>query len=327
MVYNKADKQPGYEACTGCCVCTLPCPVWHQTHDNSLTVHGRARALQGGNTCSDLKESIMACVLCGACEPACPFGIKTVDMTIELRAQLADQNDLPLADQKAAQEIPTPAPDTMTDALHSHIFLPGRVLRADKVLLDKTFQLLNTEGRVSIPSDDGSGLIEMLEAGIQPSPEQKEQFIRPLRKARKLTVTQGLLHRYLRRWLPGTSVTGLGESLLAIKTIQTCIRPADLYIIETRGFHSDFKRLVSVYHRLRGKTGCHMNLDLQRIAIPTGAACLQDQLNMNHIDTAKQVRWIIEGRRIDRIIVESPEDIKPFQDTTKIPVIHISELG
>ena len=61
-----------YRACTGCGICVLPCPVWQETRDLSLTLAGRALALQGGATALDLRESLEACVTCGACEPVCP---------------------------------------------------------------------------------------------------------------------------------------------------------------------------------------------------------------------------------------------------------------
>jgi Fe-S oxidoreductase len=87
------NKTNGYDKCTGCHVCTLCCPVFQQTHDNLLTVFGRARALQGGAAVKDIMDSIGACILCGACEPACPFEIDTVDFTLSVRAEIAGKND------------------------------------------------------------------------------------------------------------------------------------------------------------------------------------------------------------------------------------------
>ena len=89
------SSRPGYEKCNGCRVCTLPCPVWRETHDISLTHCGRARAIQCGVSPEDIRESIMSCILCGACESVCPSGIDTVGMTIDLRYMLNREKPVP----------------------------------------------------------------------------------------------------------------------------------------------------------------------------------------------------------------------------------------
>ncbi|HEX9188411.1 MAG TPA: (Fe-S)-binding protein, partial [Vicinamibacteria bacterium] len=91
--------RPGHEACTGCALCLLPCPVWWETGDPLLTPMGRARALQGGASAEALGPSLEACVLCGACEPICPERIDTIGMTLSLRRQLAARGASPLADR------------------------------------------------------------------------------------------------------------------------------------------------------------------------------------------------------------------------------------
>ena len=99
-----------------------------------------------------------------------------------------------------------------------------------------------------------------------------------------------------------------------------------MYIIEARGYNSDFNRQVKLYDKLRKETDCLLNLDLQRVAIPTGALCIQKQLNTNIIDTQKQIGWILEGHIPERIICEDIKDMKSFQQATRLKVIHISEL-
>jgi len=83
----KEHKQ-GYAACSGCSLCPLVCPVWRHTHDLRLTPHGRAKALQHGAAIADIKPSVEACTLCGACEPVCPENIGLVDMLLDLRRAL-----------------------------------------------------------------------------------------------------------------------------------------------------------------------------------------------------------------------------------------------
>src|SRR5207253_9588004 len=75
----RADaSRPGYDACTGCNLCVLPCPVFRDTRDLALTLRGRAKALQAGATIEEIRPSLAACVTCGACEPVCPEDIDTV---------------------------------------------------------------------------------------------------------------------------------------------------------------------------------------------------------------------------------------------------------
>ena len=306
-------ERPGYEACTGCSLCRLPCPVWRQTGDPLLTLEGRALALQGGAPPEELADSLAACVVCGACEPACPENIDTVGMTLDLRALLGPR-------KRPASSGPSvrPADDSSTVR-----FLPGAALRADETAFAATVRILG----VPVAADDGTDLVREIESGHFPAPGRQAAFVQSLAGARELVVAEGLLHRSLRKWLPGVSVTGLGEALLKRPAVGRALRPTDLYVIETRGYHADFARLVNVYTRLREETGCSMNLDLQRIAIPTGAAGLKDIRGKAAVDPEAQARWMLEGRKVDRIVVECVEDRTAFRKASRIPVVHVSELA
>ncbi len=70
-----------------------------------------------------------------------------------------------------------------------------------------------------------------------------------------------------------------------------------------------------------------MNLDLQRAAIANGAASLQSRTGMNCIDAAEQAQWILEGRTVERIVVECVDDIEPFEKVTEVPVLHVAEVA
>jgi len=317
--------RPGLDKCTGCGVCSLPCPVWHQTHDIMLTLRGRALALQGGSSPEDLRQSIMACVLCGACEPACPVGIDTVGMTLDLRSILRMRERSPLADSVLTNRPPQ-AHGQSTTRRSSTLFLPDPALQSDDIRFKKILQLLESKGKALSIFNHGSYLAAAIEAGLELSQDQRAGFVLSLAGAEELVVTEGLLHRHLRRWLPQVRVIGLGEALLHLNPIRKALLPTDLYVIETRGFHADYARLIQFYDRMSRETGCYLNVDLQRIAIPTGAAGLQDRLGTNLLDPAKQVHLIMDGRTIDRIVVESIEDLEPFRQETGLKVIHVSEL-
>ncbi len=340
--------RPGYEACTGCGICTLPCPVWHQTHDVTLTLHGRAKALQRGASVDELAESLVTCVLCGACEPACPEGIDTVGMTIDLRVMFAQQGDSPLAALAAREgesEPPgeplllmrgsagaSPSPDERLGgslALPATRFLPGRSVRANEKYCQEIVAVLEQRGNLTLSPDDGSDIATAIEAGLPVTPSRQERFVQSLAGARELIVADGILHRFLRRCLSRARVrvVGLGEALLRLPAIRKALRPTDLYVIEPRGYHADFARLVRVYDELRKQIGCEMNLDLQRIAIPTGASSLQARTGLEAVDSRQQARWILEGRKVERVVVESLADREPFAQVTRLPVVHLCELA
>ena len=112
-----------HSACSGCSLCLLVCPVWHQTRDIRLTPHGRAKALQHGATAGDLAASIASCTLCGACAPACPEEIDLVGMILDLRRQ---QPLAPARSKAIASGHPRSA---------STLLLPGAALRGDTARL------------------------------------------------------------------------------------------------------------------------------------------------------------------------------------------------
>jgi ferredoxin len=319
--------RPGYEDCTGCNVCVLPCPVWRESHDLTLTLAGRAKALQRGVSVEALSGSLEACVLCGACEPVCPVEIDTVGMTLELRRRLVESGGSSLAAGASALCQSTPVQSSADSPAGTTWFLPGRALQAEPARMRAIALLLEKHVPARPAMDDGADIAIAFEAGLPVAEERKARFLRPLLRAKKLIAGDGLLHRHLRDWLPGVRVIGIGEALLAIAPIRAALQPGDLYVIETRGFHAEFIRLVKLYDGLRQSSGCAMNLDLQRAAIPTGGASLQALLGSGGINREEQTRWIVEGRKVDRIVLEDPADRAAFEQLAVAPVVHLAELA
>jgi hypothetical protein len=81
--------------------------------------------------------------------------------------------------------------------------------------------------------------------------------------------------------------------------------------------------MVREYDLIRRKTGCRMNMDLHRSAIPTGSGSVCS----NTVSPDDQARWIIRGRSFRRIIVENPQEIDVFKGISDVEVIHVSELA
>ena len=95
-------------------------------------------------------------------------------------------------------------------------------------------------------------------------------------------------------------------------------------MIETRAYNANRREFVALYDALRQETGCFMNLDLQRVATPTGAASMQHREGLaTIISIEEQVKWLLEGRNAERIVVESLDDHEAFTAYTKLPVVHL----
>jgi hypothetical protein len=203
------------------------------------------------------------------------------------------------------------------------VLLPGAALRACPETLSRVAALLE----YAVCEDDGADIALALEAGAGVPAQRLEQFLAPLRRLKTIIVADGLLLRYLRLWLPKSKFTGLGTALSELAAVRRGLRATDLYVIEPRAYHADYRRLVGYYDRLRAETGCAMNLDLQRIAIPATARSLPQRLGLAVPDDGAQARWILHGRRIARIVVESLEDVAAFEPVSDCPVVHLADLA
>jgi NAD-dependent dihydropyrimidine dehydrogenase PreA subunit len=311
-------KRADFSACSGCGLCQLVCPVWRSTRDVRLTPHGRAKARQHGATLADLAPAIEACTLCAACEPVCPENIALVDDVLQLRGAWSEKRSGRggiVGDSAASPNLPGMPPA----AGQNVILLADRTLRQAKPAFTRAQDAL----RAVSASDHGDDIAAALEQGLTVSPERRARFLAPLRGASRLVVANGLLLRALRDWLPDMTIVGIGEALGGSLPLRASLGADDLYVIESRAFHIDYEKLVQVYDALRIATGVQMNLDLQRIAVPTTACAPQP----GTVDPAEQARWILEGRVVRRIIVEDAHDLGVFRRVTDTPVLHVAELA
>jgi len=270
-------------------------------------------ALQQGASGEELRESLEHCVLCGACEPACPEEIDTIGMTLKLR------QTVPLSQGQAPKSWAPKEPIREARRL-----LPGDSLRSDPTRLARIQQLLQIDA-----DDDGADIAFNREAGLSIDPVRMAQWLDRFREATDLVVVEGSLHTLLRQNLPHVHIKGLAEALLERTELLEALRPDDLLVIEPRGFHSDHRRLVRLIDSLRQQTGCMTNLDLQRLATATGAGSVQQTSPgqpPNGIDPQSQARWILQGLSPTRIVVESPAERPVFAAVATVPVVHLSEI-
>jgi hypothetical protein len=115
------------------------------------------------------------------------------------------------------------------------------------------------------------------------------------------------------------------------EAVRRSLRAGDLYVIEPRAYHADYQRLVKYYDRLRRDCGCVLNLDLQRIAIPAAARGLQERLGLEApaglAEDGSQARWVLQGRKVARVVVESLDDRAAMMAASGCPVVHLAELA
>jgi len=312
-----------YAACNGCSLCRLVCPMWRSHRDPRFSAEGLAKALQHGATPAQLAAPIEACSLCGACDPVCPERIDLPGLVMDLRLRLA--NSLPLPGSPLLDELRASLRQGAKASAASHsapLLLPGPDLRADAALLERVQALLG----LAVAEDDGADISLALELGVEIPPQRLQQFLASL-SGHSIVAADGLLLRQLRRWLPGSQRMGLGAALGSRPAVRSNLLATDLYVIEARAYHADYERMVAYYDRLQLETGCALNLDLQRIAIPAVAQERPQKLGLARGDDAAQVRRILQGSKATRIVVESLAERAVFARACDLPVVHLAELG
>lgn len=317
-------------ACHGCSLCVLVCPVWQQTRDIALTPKYCVRALQSGAEPDDLRLAAQACILCGACNAACPRGIDLYHMMKSLRAHVYQSTQ---QDSRHGSYSDDDSNDNRNDKRHTHsdsaalkpivvdqLFIPSPTLQRHPDLLQCIVELLNTQRSTQCAADIGLDIIQALALGLEIQSDRMDEFLAPLSKVKTIIVDNGLLYRFLRNELPHSHIISLGVALGKLDR-DLGLSTSDLYVINTRVYHASYTVLRPYYDQLRTSSGCRMNLDLQRIAQPTLAAFDNDLL-----DNALQVQHILQGLEIKRIIVEDIEDMQEFQQAKGVQVLHLAEL-
>jgi ferredoxin len=321
--YFNLSQQPDASECNGCGVGLLSCPAWRQRHTQLLTFCGRNRAAIGGATEEELSASAQACILCGSCETLCPAGIRTQQATLALRLRLAEKGLMPEV------KIPAQRP-AISEITEARLLVPGRALFADKPLLERVLQLLSKPGKPAVCApDDGHDLGLAVESGSLPDGETVQSFMAPLLKASEIVVSDGLLFNLLSSLLPSSiRVRALGPVLLEHPRVRAGLLAGDFLMIETRAYNATRKHAALLYDALRRETGCSMNLDLHRVAAPTGAAGYQHRESADCLVSVEdQVRWLLEGRSPDRIVVEHLDDRGAFAAHTDLLVLHLAEVA
>ena len=306
--------------CHGCALCTLVCPVWQQQHDVRQTPHGLAKALQAGGELDT--SAVMSCILCCACATICPQNINLPDFIMDLRKKFINKS----------QTTTTPVTTPSTDYTGKTVFIASTELQKKQTVLDRSINSLKLSGSILLAEDSGEDIIAGFESGDQISQNRIKQFIDTFKKAKKIIVCDGLLQHKLKSWLPDNNIISIGLALSSQNHIRNNLTKDDFYVIDSRAFNTNPKRSLTHYHDLHERSGCEFNLDLHRIAVPTGSYIKSGFYNVNNkhhndFDLASQAQWLLSGRTFDRIVVEDIKDYELLPGITDKPVIHVSELA
>jgi ferredoxin len=316
-MFKKNDST--HVQCHGCSLCALVCPVCHQQQDVMRTPHGHAKTLQHNGEVES--EALFSCILCGACIPVCPQDIDLMDMFITLRIKASKGEQHAETNKAVQQRIQNNLQQNKIQNISGKtVFLANETLRTNKKYLDNIFTLLNENNNLILADDDGADIALALETGIEIPAQRINQFFDPLKQAGKIIVADGLLMRELMNRLPQNRIVSLGHELSSLHAVKTRLCPTDFYIIESRAYHADYDTLLTHYNALQQEQGCMLNLDLHRLAIPTGAN------GVVQIDAEKQSRWILEGWDFERIVVEDINDIAILSRISDKPVVHVTEI-
>lgn len=280
-------------------------------------------------------DGLFDCILCGACEPVCPEDIDIMAMLIELRRKAnysmqqqsnAQPNPALLQDEWKYKHTNNKPHDVLLladEALCRHLTLPG------KMLLSQVLKLLSDTGKSTVKQaqDNGSDIALALQSGADIASGRIDEFLGSIKHASKLIVCDGLLKRTLQQWLADLEIVSLGYALSSLPSIHQKLSAQDIYIIESQAYHADFKRMVTHYDELRRSSGCELNLDLQRLAMPTSGIAYKPEPEAAGFNARKQGQWILQGLNIERIVVESVEDGIIMRQVSDKPVIHVAELA
>ena len=302
-VRKHALPRKDYAACSGCSLCLLVCPVWRQTHDLRLTPHGRAKALQHGATVADITESI-----------------ESLHAVRRVRAGVPGTHRSRRNDRGPAARAAVGDPQS-EHAIPIEAVQPTRPRRARRTHCSRRAPALRDRPRTLARVVGAAWGIAVATTMARTSrlrwnraspipPKRLERSWRRLRGARTIVVADGLLHASSARLVAARAhIVGLGEALSSSPPCGRGLRTTDLYVIEPRAYHARLRAPgADTTTRLRVETGCAFNLDLQRIAIPATARSLPQRLGRDAPDDAEQTRWILHGRTMSRIVVESLDD-------------------
>jgi len=231
------------------------------------------------------------CTLCGACDAACPIGLRPMQTIL---AQGQKENML--------EPFAARAPKTGGELLLS----PNKAVR-------RSFS------QSQWVDDCGIDIAKALANGDSIDSQRLQQFIAPLVLASQIVVSDGLLYYALRHWLPNTPLVTLAERLLP--KLHHHLQAGDLLLLDPPAFHANYDYLLPIVQQATRHKGVELNLDLQRLAV---------SLRSYRLDTKAALRarwqWLSLHHTINRIICENPDETTIAAAVSGLPALWLGDL-
>ncbi|HWR08752.1 (Fe-S)-binding protein [Sporomusa sp.] len=106
MESNCAEWQKQLVKCIRCGTCRSVCPVFQASDNENTTARGKVKLLEAVSEgklslTPELQARMSKCLLCKACAPGCPSGVRTDELFLSARRALAAKNGLPVAKKLA----------------------------------------------------------------------------------------------------------------------------------------------------------------------------------------------------------------------------------
>jgi ferredoxin len=296
--------------CIGCGLCILGCPAYEETGFDALTARGRNKALQSGLGAEDMVEAIWACTLCGYCDAICPSDVHNVKIVLQLRRELAARLGSSAEDAEiniGKTHATAPAPSEAASRVEQRALVLGCTIRDRAAhLIPSIEEFLRRVGRPSGPADHGCcGSLEV-EAGRA----------MPARVRAGVVADPVCLEQYDAEFL----------GLLAMQHLDLFeLKPPFYYYAPHRIVNRDHARAYSLYDALRRRSGCDMNIDLNRLARSTSAGSVQGLSGRGARDIPAAVARLLTHSRAERIITCSPADYLAFKRYSGRETLFITE--
>lgn len=270
-----------YGDCVGCGLCMIGCPAYEEAGSEAHTAKGRNRMLQAGLQAADMAEALDACTLCGYCDAICPKHVENVEITLKLRRDL-----------QGASSLSAPA---------ARPLVLGCTLREKAPrLIPSILDFLRRVGVNAEPESAGCCGSKDVEAG---------KAVRT-RAAARVVCDPVCLEQYDADFLGALAMARL--DLFDLK-------PPFYYFAPHRLINGAHARYYPIYDALREKTGCEMNLDLNRLARSTSASAVNPQ------DVGSAVKRLLRHSKAERIITCSPAEYLAFKEHSGRETLFITQ--